>query len=86
MFVRKISELFSLIQDGKIGIIVKFSITTISLILQSCQRQGGEHTPSIAFRHLPQTLPELVTPLKRHSLYPRSCPPTLSAPSERFGC
>ena len=23
------------------------------------------HTPSIAFRHLPPTLPELVTPLKR---------------------
>ena len=32
-----------------------------------------------------QTLPELVTPLKGHSLSPRSCPPTLSAPSERFG-
>ena len=32
-----------------------------------------------------QTLPELVTPLKGHSLSPRSCPPTRSAPSERFG-
>ena len=32
-----------------------------------------------------QTLPDLVTPLKRHSLSPRSCPPTRSAPSERFG-
>ena len=32
-----------------------------------------------------QTLPELVTPLKGHSLSPRSCPPTLSALSERFG-
>ena len=31
------------------------------------------------------TLPDLVTPLKRHSLSPRSCPPTRSAPSERFG-
>ena len=30
-----------------------------------------------------QTLPELVTPLKGHSS-PRSCPPTLSAPSGRF--
>ena len=28
-----------------------------------------------------QTLPDLVTPLKGHSLSPRSCPPTRSAPS-----
>ena len=33
-----------------------------------------------------QTLPDLVTPLKGHSLSQRSCPATLSAPSERFGC
>ena len=32
-----------------------------------------------------QTLPDLVTPLKGHSLSPRSCPPTRSAPSERYG-
>ena len=32
-----------------------------------------------------QTLPELVTPLKGHSLSPCSCPATRSAPSERFG-
>ena len=32
-----------------------------------------------------QTLPDLVTPLKGHSESPRSCPPTRSAPSERFG-
>ena len=32
-----------------------------------------------------QTLPDLVTPLKGHSLSPRSCTPTRSAPSERFG-
>ena len=32
-----------------------------------------------------QTLPDLVTPLKGNSLSPRSCPPTRSAPSERFG-
>ena len=31
-----------------------------------------------------QTLPDLVTQLKRQSLSPRSCPPTRSAPSERF--
>ena len=29
-----------------------------------------------------QTLPDLVTPLKGHSLSPPSCPPTRSAPSE----
>ena len=33
-----------------------------------------------------QTLPKLVMLLKGHSLSPRSCPPTWSAPSERFGC
>ena len=33
-----------------------------------------------------QTLPALVTPRNGHSLSPRSCPPTRSAPSgERFG-
>ena len=32
-----------------------------------------------------QTLPDLVTSLKRHSLSPRSCLSTRSAPSETFG-
>ena len=32
-----------------------------------------------------QTLPNLVTPLKGHSLSPHSCPATQSAPSERIG-
>ena len=32
-----------------------------------------------------QTLPDLVTPLKGHSLSPHSCPATQSAPSKRFG-
>ena len=31
------------------------------------------------------SFPELVTLLKGHSLSPRGCPLTLSAPSERFG-
>ena len=31
-----------------------------------------------------QTLPDLLRPLKGHSLSPRSCPATRSAPSERF--
>ena len=30
-----------------------------------------------------QTRPELITPLKGHSLFLRICPPTLSAPSEK---
>ena len=32
-----------------------------------------------------QTLRDLVTPLKGHSLGPRSCPATRSAPSQRLG-
>ena len=36
------------------------------------------------FGTLLQTLPDLVTPLKGHSLSPCSCPATRSAPSERF--
>ena len=40
--------------------------------------------PSLSGTFL-QTLPYLVTPLKGHSLSPRSCPATRSAPSERFG-
>ena len=32
-----------------------------------------------------QSPPDLVTPLKGHSLSPRSCPPTRSAPPERSG-
>ena len=32
-----------------------------------------------------QTLPDLVKPRKGHTLSPRSCPATRSAPSERFG-
>ena len=58
------------------------------------QSKERDHTPSIAFRQLSEyrfpapflkTLPDLVTPLKGHSLSPRSCPPTRSALSERFG-
>jgi len=43
------------------------------------------HTPITAFRHPPpKTLPDLVTPLKGHSLSPCRCPATRTAPSERF--
>ena len=41
--------------------------------------------PAPLFGTLLQTLPDLVTPLTGYSLSPRSCPPTRSAPSERFG-
>ena len=40
--------------------------------------------PSLSGTFL-QSLPDLITPLKGHSVSPRSCPPTRSAPSERFG-
>ena len=43
------------------------------------------HTSSIVSGTFLQTLTELVTSLKGHYLPPRSCPPTRSAPSERFG-
>ena len=45
------------------------------------------HTPSIAFRYLNSSkLCQIwLRHWKGHSLSPRSCPPTRSAPSERFG-
>ena len=66
--------------DFKLGEPGHSAIVPISLA--DCGRGGPQnHTPST----LLQTLPDLVTPLKGHSLSPRSCPPTRSAPSERFG-
>ena len=50
------------------------------LALSVCAPNYEHHFPAPQFF---QTLPELVTPLKGHSS-PRSCPPTLSAPSGRF--
>ena len=46
---------------------------------------GTNHTPSIAFRHLPPNSARFSYATEGHSLSPRSCPPTRSAPSERFG-
>jgi len=48
------------------------------------------HTHTLSLRALLsgtflQTLSDLVTPLKGHSLSLRTCPPMWSAPSERFG-
>ena len=45
---------------------------------------GHTLRPSLSGTFL-QTMPDLVTPLKGHSLSPRNCPPTRSVPSERFG-
>ena len=42
------------------------------------------HRASLSGTFLPN-LPDLVTPLKGHSLSPRSCPATRSAPAESFG-
>ena len=47
---------------------------------------GGRDTNRASlFGTFHQTLPDLITPLKEHSLSPRSCRPTRSAPTERFG-
>ena len=43
------------------------------------------HIPSIAFRHLPPNSARFSYATEGHSLSPRSCPATRSAPSERFG-
>ena len=48
------------------------------------QTERPTHPESLSGTFL-QTLPDLVTPLKGHSLSPRNCPATRSAPSERFG-
>ena len=56
----------------------------------TCQTPGDNDSTSVTTHSehrfpVPSTkLPHLVTPLKGHSLSPRSCPPTRSAPSERF--
>ena len=47
--------------------------------------ENPPHTPSTASGTFLQTLPDVVRPLKGHSLPLRSCPLTLSAPYERFG-
>ena len=60
------------------------------VVIKRCQEvKTGGHALTLRRASLSgtflQTLPDLVMPLKRHSLSPRSCPPTRSAPSERFG-
>ena len=46
------------------------------------QGQGRRHTRASLSGTFLQTLPDLVTPLKGHSLSPCSCPATRSAPSK----
>ena len=43
------------------------------------------HWKDTLYPHAAVSLPELVTPLKGHSLSPCNCPLMLSVPSERFG-
>ena len=70
--------------------VFSWEIKLVSLLLgdQSCESFLGRSRrtlrASLSGTFL-QTLPDLVTPLKGHSLSPRSCLATRSAPSERFG-
>ena len=54
---------------------------------RNCQQTVCTTLRTSLFGTFLQTLPELVMPLKGHSLSPRSCPPgnAVAAPSERFG-
>ena len=83
-----VSAVFSCVQLPVFGIFI------VRQVLMNAIAHGGcTDTVSLQGKHIPaslsgtflQTLPDLVTPLKGHSLPPRSCPPTRSAPSERFG-
>ena len=44
--------------------------------------ESWHHTPSLTSK----LCQKLVTQVKGHSLFPRSCPSTMSKPSESFGC
>ena len=64
----------------------KFRVKAINLVIH-VHEHCAFHAPSIAFRHSrPQSAARTAYVTQaRHSLSSRSCPPTLSAPSERFG-
>ena len=55
-----------------------------ALVQQALEKVSSTLRASLSGTFL-QSLPELVTPLKGHSISPRSCLLTLSTPSERFG-
>ena len=62
-----------------------FSLQLLQVnVVSGCERDGPTLRAPLSGTFL-QTLPDLVTPLKGHSLFPRSGPATRSAPSERFG-
>ena len=69
---------FCLLFCGVCGLLLFFCFVFLQLLIAL-----GTLRASLSGTFL-QTLPDLVTPLKGHSLSPRSCPPTRSAPSERF--
>ena len=60
------------------------ALTTEPSLSQTRQKKKGGERKVLSGTFL-QTLPDLVTPLKGHSLSQRSCPAMQSAPSERLG-
>ena len=82
--MRGVSEVLLRVQElcesrgGRPGLSVLISLTLSVDVKQHTLRASLSGT-------FLQTLPDLVSPLKGHSLSPRSCPATRSAPSERFG-
>ena len=93
---KKRSNLKLKIKDFFPPVLSWFCVQILICILQatiggtSCAQVVNNHKgPSTLWALLSgtllQTLPDLVTPLKGHSLFPHGCPATWSVPSERFG-
>ena len=69
-------HVYTSVRSYHIGVTLQLPSTRFTLIHTLRARLSGTFL---------QTLTDLGTPLMGHSLSPRSCPPTRSAPSERFG-
>ena len=76
------SARFSYTTEGALFISVQLSSDAVSALQKVWVLITLRAPLSGTFLH---TLPDLVTLLKGHSLSPRICPATWSAPSERFG-
>ena len=74
---------FSAVQVCKFGLILCMMLP-VCMMPPNRARLHGTLRASLSGTFL-QTLPDLVTSLKGHSLSPHSCPPVWSAPSKRFG-
>ena len=74
----------SVVADNKKSTLV--TTTTLCSRAQDPNQLTAKHTlrASLSGTFL-QTLPDLVSPLKGHSLSPHSCPPTRSAPPKGLG-